>query len=151
IRRSDTSIPRLVQRMIAEVIAVGSELASGQKLDTNIQWLARRLGELGVEVRYHTTLDDDLARNVEAFRIAAGRVQVVLISGGLGPTQDDLTREALATLAGVPLVEDDASLRAIEALFQRRNRPMLPRNRLQALLPEGAEALSNPIGTAPGV
>jgi nicotinamide-nucleotide amidase len=137
--------------MIAEVIAVGTELTSGQKLDTNSQWLARRLGEMGIEVRYHTTLDDHLARNVEALRVAASRVQLAVISGGLGPTQDDLTREALATLAEVPLEEDEASLRAIQDLFARRDRPMLPRNRVQALLPSGAQALPNAIGTAPGV
>lgn len=137
--------------MIAEVVAVGSELTSGQKLDTNSQWLARRLGELGVEVRFHTALDDDLSRNVDALRIATGRARIVVVSGGLGPTQDDLTREALATLANVPLIEDIGSLRAIEAMFARRNRPMLPRNRVQALLPEGAQALPNRVGTAPGI
>lgn len=137
--------------MIAEVIAVGSELTSGQKLDTNSQWLARRLGELGVEVRFHTSVDDDLARNTDALRIATSRARIVMVSGGLGPTQDDLTREALATVAGVPLIEDIESLRAIEAMFALRNRPMLPRNRVQALLPEGAEALPNRVGTAPGI
>jgi nicotinamide-nucleotide amidase len=75
----------------------------------------------------------------------------VVISGGLGPTQDDLTRQALATLAGVPLIENDDCLRALEALFQSRNRPMPARNRVQALLPEGAEPLPNRVGTAPGV
>lgn len=137
--------------MHAEVIAVGTELTSGQKLDTNSQWLSRRLGELGVEVRHHTTVADDLALNLEAFRIASGRADLVVVGGGLGPTQDDLTREALASLAGVPLAEDEPSLRAIEALFARRNRPMPPRNRVQALLPRGSEALPNRAGTAPGV
>ncbi len=137
--------------MYAEIIAVGSELVSGQKLDTNSQWLSRRLGEVGVEVRYHTSLADDLAQNVSAFRIATERARLVVISGGLGPTQDDLTREALARLAGVPLIEDLASLEAIRALFARRGRPMPDRNRVQALLPEGAEALPNSIGTAPGI
>ncbi len=104
--------------MNAEVIAVGSELVSGQKLDTNSQWLSRRLGELGIEVRYHTALADDLAQNIEAFRIAAGRADLVVVGGGLGPTQDDLTREALATLAGVPLEEDEASLKALGGVLR---------------------------------
>lgn len=137
--------------MKAEVIAIGSELTSGQKLDTNSQWLSLRLGEIGVGVRFHTTLADDLSQNVEAMRIAARRAELVIVSGGLGPTQDDLTREALATLAGVALVEDDACLAAIRAFFERRNRAMPARNRVQALLPEGAEALPNPAGTAPGI
>lgn len=137
--------------MYAEVIAVGSELVSGQKLDTNSQWLSRRLGELGIEVRYHTALADDLSQNIEAFRIAAGRSELVIVGGGLGPTQDDLTREALATLADLPLVEDEASRQSLEAFFARRNRPMPARNRVQALLPMGAEALANRAGTAPGV
>lgn len=137
--------------MNAEIIAVGSELVSGQKLDTNSQWLSRRLGELGIEVLYHTSLGDDLTRNVEGFRVASGRADLVIVGGGLGPTQDDLTRDALAAVAGVPLAEDEESLRAIEALFARRNRAMQPRNRVQALLPSGSEALPNRVGTAPGM
>ncbi len=137
--------------MYAEIIAVGTELVSGQKLDTNSQWLSRRLGDLGIEVRFHTTLGDNLQANVDAFRIAAGRVDLVLISGGLGPTQDDLTREALARVAGVPLIEDPASLDTLRAFFERRNRPMPDRNRVQALMPEGGDAILNLHGTAPGV
>ncbi|HEU5117486.1 MAG TPA: competence/damage-inducible protein A, partial [Isosphaeraceae bacterium] len=137
--------------MNAEIIAVGSELVNGQKLDTNSQWLSRRLGELGLDVRYHTSVGDDLQNNVDAFRIACGRVRLVLISGGIGPTQDDLTREALARVAGVPLIEDPESLQALRAFFERRNRPMPDRNRVQALMPEGADAIANPYGTAPGI
>jgi nicotinamide-nucleotide amidase len=137
--------------MNAEIIAVGSELVNGQKLDTNSQWLSRRLGELGLDVRYHTSVGDDLQNNVDAFRIASGRARLVLISGGIGPTQDDLTREALARVAGVPLIEDPESLEALRAFFERRNRPMPDRNRVQALMPEGAEAIANPYGTAPGI
>src|SRR3954470_361292 len=137
--------------MKAEIIAIGSELVSGQALDTNSQWLSRELGGLGVEVHYHTTLGDILEENVDALRIAGARADLVLLSGGLGPTQDDLTREALARVAGVPLVEDPASLEAIAAMFARRNRVMPERNRVQALLPLGAEPLPNPVGTAPGI
>jgi nicotinamide-nucleotide amidase len=137
--------------MKAEIIAIGSELVSGQSLDTNSQWLSRELGRVGIAVRFHTTLGDDLGENVDAFRVAVGRAELVLMSGGLGPTQDDLTREALAQVAGTPLVEDAASLAAIEAMFARRNRPMAARNRVQALLPEGAEPLPNRVGTAPGI
>lgn len=135
----------------AEIIAVGSELVSGQRLDTNSQWISQRLGEIGVPVDYHTTLGDDLDHNVDAINTALRRVGLVILTGGLGPTQDDLTREALARVANVALVEDPESLAAIEALFARRNRPMASRNRLQALLPQGAMALPNPVGTAPGI
>lgn len=135
----------------AEIIAIGSELASGERLDTNSQWLSRRLEELGFSVQRHTTVGDVLGENVAAFREASERADLVVVTGGLGPTQDDLTREALATAARVKLVEDAASLAAIEALFARRNRVMPERNRIQALLPEGAEAIFNRVGTAPGV
>src|SRR5215203_4844126 len=96
--------------MQCEVVSVGSELTSGQNLDTNSQWLSRRLAEAGLAVGWHTTIADDLDINGEAFRIAAGRARLVVITGGLGPTQDDLTREALARVAGVPLVEHQPSL-----------------------------------------
>ena len=137
--------------MKAEIIAIGSELVSGQSLDTNSQWLSKALGMLGVPVHYHTSLGDDLAENTAVFRAAIGRADLILTSGGLGPTQDDLTREALAAVAGVGLVEDPASLEDIKAMFARRNRVMSERNRMQALFPEGSEPLPNAIGTAPGI
>src|SRR4051794_27978184 len=113
--------------MKAEIIAIGSELVSGQSLDTNSQWPSRGLGALGVPVHFHTALGDDLDENVAAFRVALGRAGLIVTSGGLGPTQDDLTRDALALVAGVPLVEDPASLAAIAAMFARRSRPMAER------------------------
>ncbi len=137
--------------MIAEIISIGSELVSGQGLDTNSQWLSRALGGVGIAVHFHTTLGDDLDENVAAFRVAIARAGLVLMTGGLGPTQDDLTRDALALVAGVPLVEDPESLDAVAALFARRNRVMPERNRVQALVPLGAEALPNRVGTAPGL
>lgn len=137
--------------MKAEIISVGSELTSGQNLDTNSQWLSRRLAEVGVTVGWHTTIADDLEINVEAFRIASQRAELVLISGGLGPTQDDLTREALAQVAGVELVFDEKSMQEIEALFVRRGRKMPERNRVQAYFPANAEPIPNDHGTAPGV
>src|SRR5262245_4200441 len=90
--------------MKAEIVSIGSELTSGQNLDTNCQWLSRRLAEVGIAVGWHTTVADDLADNVAALRIATQRAGLVLVSGGLGPTQDDLTREALAMVAGAELV-----------------------------------------------
>jgi nicotinamide-nucleotide amidase len=135
----------------AEVISIGSELTSGQNLDTNSQWLSRRLAEVGIAVGWHTTIADDLDANVEAFRIAAGRAGLVLASGGLGPTQDDLTREALARAAGVELVFNEASFADIQAMFARRGRTFPERNRVQAYFPAGAEPIPNANGTAPGI
>jgi nicotinamide-nucleotide amidase len=137
--------------MKAEIISIGSELTSGQNLDTNSQWLSRRLAEIGISVGWHTTVADDLADNVAAFKIAAGRARLVLASGGLGPTQDDLTRLALAEAAGAPLVLDPASLAHIEQMFARRHRVMPAGNRIQAHFPAGAEPISNANGTAPGI
>ncbi len=137
--------------MKCEILSIGSELTSGQNLDTNSQWLSRRLAEMGIAVGWHTTIADDLDSNIEAFRIATRRAGLVISSGGLGPTQDDLTREVLAQVAGVELVLHEESLRHIEEMFRRRNRTMPERNRVQALFPAGAEPIPNDRGTAPGV
>jgi nicotinamide-nucleotide amidase len=137
--------------MRCEIISVGSELTSGQNLDTNSQWLSQRLAEIGIPVAWHTTIADDLDVNVEAFRIAAGRASLVIVTGGLGPTQDDLTRDALARAAGVELVLHEESLQRIQTMFASRGRTMPERNRVQALFPAGAEAIPNERGTAPGI
>ena len=137
--------------MRAEIIAIGDELTTGQRLDTNSQWLAERLLEIGVPVAFHTTVGDTLADNVLVFRQACERAEIVVATGGLGPTADDLTRHALAELAGVPLVQDDGSLEHIKALFARRKREMPPANVIQAQFPQGAKPIPNPHGTAPGI
>ncbi len=137
--------------MSAEIISIGTELTTGQNLDTNAQWLSQRLAEIGIPVFWHTTVADDLAANVDVFRLAAGRARLVVATGGLGPTQDDLTREVLAQVAGVGLVVDEPSLAHIREMFARRGRTMPERNHVQALFPAGAEILPNPHGTAPGI
>lgn len=137
--------------MRAEIIAIGDELITGQRLDTNTQWLAERLTEIGVEVGFHTTIGDNLADNVSAFQAAIVRADVVVATGGLGPTADDLTREALARAAGVALVRDEASLEHIRSLFARRGREMPERNQVQADFPLGAAPIANEHGTAPGI
>src|ERR1700724_2608124 len=106
--------------MKAEIISIGSELTTGQNLDTNGQWLSLRLAEIGIPVGWHTTIADDLDDNVAAFRLATQRAGLVIATGGLGPTQDDLTREVLARVAGVELVFDQASFDHIEQMFARR-------------------------------
>jgi nicotinamide-nucleotide amidase len=137
--------------MRAEIISIGDELTTGQRLDTNSQWLAERLLEIGVPVAFHTTVGDQLADNVLVFRQACERADIVVATGGLGPTADDLTRQALADLAGVPLVQDDASLAHIKALFARRKREMPPANVIQAQFPQGSKPIFNPHGSAPGI
>src|SRR5436309_2735997 len=137
--------------MKTQIISIGTELTSGQNLDTNSQWLSRRLAEVGIAVGWHTTIADDFDANLDAFRIATGRAKLVLVTGGLGPTQDDLTREVLAKLAGVDLVFHEDSFRIISDLFAKRGRHMPERNRVQALFPAGSEPIRNDRGTAPGV
>jgi len=137
--------------MPAEIISIGDELTSGQRLDTNSQWLSQRLGELGILVAFHTTVRDDLDDNIAAFRNAIQRADVVVATGGLGPTADDLTRDAIAAAAGVDLVEDAGALEHIKNLFARRKREMPERNKLQAQFPRGSRVVPNPEGTAPGI
>lgn len=137
--------------MRAEIISIGDELTTGQRLDTNSQWLAERLLEIGVSVAFHTTVGDQLVDNVLVFRQACERADVIVATGGLGPTADDLTRQALADLAGVPLVQDDTALAHIKRLFASRKREMPPANVIQAQFPQGSKVIHNPHGTAPGI
>lgn len=137
--------------MRAEIISIGDELTSGQRVDTNSAWLATRLGELGVPVAFHTTVADHLPDNVQAFRLACERADLVIATGGLGPTADDLTRHAVAEMAGVELVEDLGALEHIRALFAHRKREMPPNNLVQALFPLGSRVVPNPHGSAPGI
>jgi nicotinamide-nucleotide amidase len=137
--------------MKAEVVSIGSELSSGVRLDTNGQWLAAQLAQIGIDVIFHSTVADDLEANLDVFRHARDRADLVVITGGLGPTQDDLTREVLAQVAGVPLEFHQPSFEWIEGIFKMFNRPMPERNRVQAMFPKGALVVPNPNGTAPGI
>ena len=137
--------------MFAEIVAIGSELTSGAKLDTNSQWLSQRLAEVGIPVHFHTTVADETGQLVEVLRSAAERTDVVLVTGGLGPTLDDLTRQAFAELISVDLVLDKDSLAHIEQLFAGRGRVMPERNRIQAMFPSGSQPVENPRGSAPGI
>jgi nicotinamide-nucleotide amidase len=137
--------------MRAEVISIGDELTTGQRLDTNSQWLSQRLNELGIPVLFHTTVGDDLDANIAVFRAAIERADIVIASGGLGPTADDLTRAAIAAAANVDLLEDAGALEHIQKLFARRKREMPERNRLQAQFPRGSKVVPNSEGTAPGI
>jgi nicotinamide-nucleotide amidase len=135
----------------AEIISIGDEITSGVRLDTNSQWLSQRLGEIGIPVAFHSTAGDDLNDIVEVFQTASQRVQVIVTTGGLGPTADDLTRQAIAEMAGVPLVKQDSVLEHIKQMYVRRGRDMPPNNEIQAWFPEGSTIIANPEGTAPGI
>lgn len=136
--------------MDAEIISIGDEMTSGARLDTNSQWLSLRLGELGYRVLYHTTVGDQLEACIQVFKNAIQRVPLVIATGGLGPTADDLTRDAIAQATGCTLQFDADSFAHIEQIFARRGRPMPPQNRVQAEFPAGATIIPNPQGTAPG-
>jgi nicotinamide-nucleotide amidase len=137
--------------MNAEIIANGDEITSGKILDTNTQWLSRELGDLGVTTRYHTAVEDELDDMVNVLRIAMSRVDLIIWTGGLGPTADDLTRQAFADAIGVSLVENAESLRHIEALYRGRGSTMPANMRTQVFQPQGAVPIRNPHGTAPGI
>jgi nicotinamide-nucleotide amidase len=139
-----------VSAVRAEILTIGDELLRGEIVDSNKSLLAERLLRLDVETRFQTSVADDPDDMVDAFRRAADRSRVVLVSGGLGPTRDDLTFEMLARAFGRRLVLHEPSLEAIRSFFARFGREMAPNNEKQAWLPEGSEALPNPIGTAPG-
>ena len=137
--------------MHAEVVAIGDELTTGQRLDTNSQWLSVELGLLGIPVKFHTTVCDTLEDGIEAFRIAAARSDLVVATGGLGPTADDLTRDVLAAVAAAPLEMSVAALADIESRFAKRGVGMAESNRRQAMFPRGSRIIPNPDGTAPGI
>jgi len=137
--------------MKAEIIAVGSELLTPDRIDTNSLFLTEELNKLGIEVLRKTIVGDNRELLAEAFRDALNRVPVVIASGGLGPTEDDLTRETVAELLGRRLQRNDDVVHAIEARFRSFKRDMPAVNLRQAMVPEGAEVLENPRGTAPGL
>ncbi len=134
----------------AEIIAVGSEMLTSQRLDTNSLFVTDQLNSLGVEVRRKLIVGDDRAILADAVRDALARVNIVIVTGGLGPTEDDLTRESVAQALGRPLVFSQELADAIEERFRRRGRKMAGNNKRQAMLVEAAEALPNPNGTAVG-
>jgi nicotinamide-nucleotide amidase len=135
---------------IAEIFSQGDEVVTGEIADTNAAWLSRELAVLGFDVARHTAVGDRLEALIDLLREIAGRADLCLCTGGLGPTCDDLTAEAVSRVFGMPLEMDEAALEQIEAYFIRLGRPMPEINRKQALLPEGSDRLDNLWGTAPG-
>src|ERR1700692_4564771 len=137
--------------MKAEIIAVGSELLTPDRVDTNSLFLTAQLNRLGIEVTRKTVVGDELAALRNTFDESLQRVELVIASGGLGPTEDDRTREAVADLLGRKLSRDPAVMSKIEARFRQIGRPMSEVNARQAMVPEGATVLDNDRGTAPGL
>lgn len=137
--------------MNAEIIAVGSELLLGQIANTNGQYISERLAELGINVFFHTVVGDNASRLEDSIKIAKGRADLVILTGGLGPTMDDLTKETISSLLSTPLVYDEESLTYIENYFKVTNREMTENNKKQALVLEGAQILKNDHGMAPGM
>lgn len=135
----------------AEIIAIGSEMLTPFRLDTNSLWLTERLNSMGIDVKLKTVVGDDEARLEETIRDAIKRSEIVIATGGLGPTEDDITRKLFARVLKRRLILDDAILEKLRARFAKRNMPMPEINARQALVMERAEVLPNPNGTAPGM
>ncbi|CAM3733309.1 competence/damage-inducible protein A [Mesobacillus thioparans] len=137
--------------MNAEIIAVGSELLLGQIVNTNARFLSRQLADLGVNVFYHTVVGDNSDRLKSAIKIAQERAELIIFTGGLGPTKDDLTKDTIAAQLGKKLVLDEEAMRSIELYFEKTNRVMTDNNRKQALVIEESIILKNENGMAPGM
>ncbi|MGE5201866.1 MAG: CinA family nicotinamide mononucleotide deamidase-related protein [Acidobacteriota bacterium] len=136
--------------MRIEIICTGDEVLTGKTVNTNFSYMTQKLEDVGLAVRWGTTVGDDRETLLEAFRLAAGRADAVIVNGGLGPTVDDLSQEIAAKAAGVELELNEAWLARMQEYFTRRSRIMPPNNRKQAMIPAGAEVLDNPVGTACG-
>ena len=141
-----TSPPSSVRT--AAILATGDEIVGGRTVDTNSAWIADRQAELGIDVVAILAVSDDVDRIAWAWRSAIERADVVISTGGIGPTSDDLTTETLASVAGVPLELSDAEAERIREFFRSRRRVMPENNLRQALIPAGADVVSNPVGTA---
>lgn len=137
-------------KVVAEVFSQGEEVVTGQVVDSNAAWLSQQLMELGFRVTRHTAVGDKLEDLVALVREIAGRADCCVCTGGLGPTVDDLTAEAVSIAADLPLVLDEQALNHIERYYANRQRVMPAANRKQAYLPRGAVRIDNPVGTAPG-
>jgi nicotinamide-nucleotide amidase len=137
--------------MDCEIICVGTELLTGETLNTNAQYVSEQLSRIGVAVHYQTTIGDNPGRLRDCVDIAAHRSQIVVVTGGLGPTQDDLTKKTIADYFGMPLKRDEGQVEKMKAHFDRYNYKLTENNFRQCDIPVGAEAIDNTRGTAPGI
>ncbi|MFZ5949309.1 MAG: competence/damage-inducible protein A [Candidatus Rifleibacteriota bacterium] len=136
--------------IIAEILSVGTEILLGEIVDTNASWIAARLNERGIQIFRKQTVGDNLSRLCNALELALNRADIVIVTGGLGPTDDDMTREAICSVFNEKPAVDSALLENLQQMFKKRNRPMPEANNKQAWLIESAEGLDNPFGTACG-
>ncbi|MGE5629812.1 MAG: competence/damage-inducible protein A [Caulobacteraceae bacterium] len=137
--------------MKGEIIAVGTELLLGNIVNTNAQYLSEKLAELGIDVYYHLVVGDNLKRVADTIRTSLERSDLVITSGGLGPTDDDLTKEGVCEALGLKLLPNEEALKKVEAIFKKFGRPMPESNWKQGYAPEGSEIIENDNGTAPGI
>jgi nicotinamide-nucleotide amidase len=137
--------------MLAEIITIGDEILIGQIVDTNSAWMATELNKIGVRVKQISSISDDKEHILKALAEAANRASIIFITGGLGPTKDDITKKTLAEYFGVELVENKEALANVERIFAKYNRPLLEINKQQALVPANCEVVLNENGTAPGM
>jgi len=137
--------------MLAEIITIGDEILIGQIVDTNSAWIAHELNAIGIRVKQISSVSDDRQHILTAIREAVGRASVILITGGLGPTKDDITKKTIADYFGVGFIENEEALNNVKNIFARFNRPLLEVNRQQALVPENCDVILNKNGTAPGM
>src|SRR5699024_5468564 len=141
----------MTKQLKAEIIAVGTELLLGQIANTNAQWLSQQLSLYGINVYSHAVVGDNLKRVEETFSQAHHRSDIIIVTGGLGPTEDDMTREAFQLVSNLKIQEDGPSMKKINAYFEKQGTVMTENNRRQARVFEGAEVLANTAGMAPGM
>lgn len=137
--------------MLAEIITIGDEILIGQIVDTNSAWMAQHLNNAGIRVKQISSVSDDKLHILTALKEAGERADLILITGGLGPTKDDITKNTLAEYFGVGMIENKEALDNVLRIFEKYNRPMLDINRAQAMVPENCEVIVNKNGTAPGM
>ena len=137
--------------MIAEIITIGSEITSGSTLNTNTFYISQRLFEMGIETYYHTSVDDDENRLEDVVKIALSRSDLIITTGGLGPTKDDLTKEVISEVLGLELELDNDMKKNIENMFEKIGSCLTSNNIKQAIKPKGSSFIDNSIGTAPGI
>jgi nicotinamide-nucleotide amidase len=137
--------------MLAEIITIGDEILIGQIVDTNSAWMAQLLNKTGIRVKQISSVSDDREHILKALAEAAARAKIIFITGGLGPTKDDITKKTLAEYFGVGMVENEQALENVSQIFAKYNRPLLDVNRLQAQVPANCEVILNKNGTAPGM
>jgi len=137
-------------KLAAEIITTGTEILLGEIVDTNAAWIAQQLREAGINLYYKTTVGDNEQRVCDVLSLGLSRSDVLIVTGGLGPTADDITRQAIATVTDAPLYLDEGAVETLKAQFARFGAKMTENNVQQAYIPEGAIIIKNPVGTAPG-